>query len=64
MPRDYDFETLINIFKKYDYLADHHKYKNNYDYNLALHILNNKIYMSNASLLLVDEASLFRRLAS
>lgn len=59
VPQDYDFETLINIFKKYDYLADHHKYKNNYDYNLALHILNNKFYMSNAGLLLVEEKSLF-----
>lgn len=59
VPRDYDFVSLINIFKKYDYLADHHKYKNNYDYNLALHILNNKVYMSNASLLLIEESSLF-----
>ncbi|WP_114788955.1 acyl-CoA reductase [Niabella yanshanensis] len=59
VPQHYDFESLINIFKKYDYLADHHKYKNNYDYNLALHILNNKFYMSNAALLLVEEKSLF-----
>lgn len=59
VPQDYDFESLIHIFKKYDYLADHHKYKNNYDYNLALHILNNKFYMSNAALLLVEETSLF-----
>lgn len=59
VPQNYDFESLIRIFKKYDYLADHHKYKNNYDYNLALHILNNKIYMSNAALLLVEEKSIF-----
>ena len=31
-----------NAFKKYDYLIDHHKYKNNYDYNLAIHLLNKK----------------------
>ena len=59
VPRDYDFESLINIFKKYDYLADHHKYKNNYDYNLALHLLNHNYYMSNASLLLIEADSLF-----
>jgi hypothetical protein len=59
VPRDYDFESLINIFKKYDYLADHHKYKNNYDYNLALHILNNKVYMSNAALLLLEDKNIF-----
>ena len=59
VPKDYDFIPLINTFKKYDYLADHHKYKNNYDYNLALHILNNNQYMSNESLLLIEEENIF-----
>lgn len=59
VPQNYNFEPLIKIFTKYDYLADHHKYKNNYDYNLALHILNNKYYMSNASLLIVEDPSIF-----
>lgn len=59
VPAGYDFVPLITAFKKYDFLADHHKYKNNYDYNLALHLLNKKYYMSNPSLLLVEEPSLF-----
>lgn len=59
VPQDYNFEQLLNIFKKYDYLADEHKYKNNYDYNLALHILNNRYYMSNASIILVEDKSIF-----
>lgn len=59
VPAGYDFVPLITAFKKYDFLADHHKYKNNYDYNLALHLLNKKYYMSNPSLLLVEESSLF-----
>jgi hypothetical protein len=59
VPEGYDFISLINTFKKYDHLADHHKYKNNYDYNLALHLLNKKYYMSNPSLLLVEDPSLF-----
>ncbi|MFT4092508.1 MAG: acyl-CoA reductase [Niabella sp.] len=59
VPENYDFIPLIEIFKKYDYLADHHKYKNNYDYNLALHILNNKRYMSTAALLFVEDSNLF-----
>jgi hypothetical protein len=59
VPKDYDFEPLLNTFRKYNYLADHNKYKNNYDYNLALHILNKKFYMSNESLLLVEDASVF-----
>lgn len=59
VPEGYDFIPLLNIFRKYNYLADHHKYKNNYDYNLAIHLLNKKFYMSNESLLLVEDASLF-----
>jgi hypothetical protein len=59
VPKEYDFIPLLNAFKKYNYLADHYKYKNNYDYNLTLHILNKKIYMSNGSILLAEEASIF-----
>jgi hypothetical protein len=59
VPEEYDFIPLLNVFKKYNYLSDHHKYKNNYDYNLALHLLNKKYYMSNESILLVEEASPF-----
>ncbi|RYY52922.1 MAG: acyl-CoA reductase [Chitinophagaceae bacterium] len=59
VPRDYDFLPLVNALKKYDYLADHNKNKNNYDYNLALHILNKQYYMSTPSVLLVEQESVF-----
>ena len=59
VPEEYDFVPLLSAFKKYNYLSDHHKYKNNYDYNLALHLLNKKFYMSNESILLVEEKSFF-----
>jgi len=59
VPSGYDFKPLLAVFKKYDYLADHHKYKNNYDYNLAVHIMNNKFYMTNGSILLIEDSSVF-----
>ena len=59
VPENYDFVPLLAAFKKYNFLADHHKYKNNYDYNLAIHILNNKFYMTNGSVLLIEDPSLF-----
>jgi Acyl-CoA reductase (LuxC) len=59
VPRKYGFETLLSLFKKYDYLADHHKYKNNYDYNLAIHMLNNDFYMTNGSIILFEDRSIF-----
>jgi hypothetical protein len=59
VPEGYDFIPLLNTFKKYDHLADHNKYKNNYDYNLAILILNKKFYMTNGSVLLVEDAAFF-----
>jgi hypothetical protein len=59
VPTGYDFEPLLAAFSKYNYLADHHKYKNNYDYNLAVHMLNNKFYMTNSSVLLIENNSVF-----
>ena len=59
VPENYDFVPVLNAFRKYNHLADHHKYKNNYDYNLALHILNKKFYMSNESILLIEDVSSF-----
>ncbi len=59
VPEAYDFMPLLRAFDKYNYLAEHHKYKNNYDYNLALRLLNKDIYMSNPSLLLVEADPVF-----
>lgn len=59
VPKSYEFIPLLNAFKKYDHLVQHHKYKNNYDYNLAIHILNKQYYMSNGSILLVENESPF-----
>jgi len=59
VPKEYDFIPLLEAFKKYNWQADHHKYKNNYDYNLALHILNKKYYMTNESILLIEDPAFF-----
>jgi hypothetical protein len=59
VPKNYDFLPMLSAFKKYDYFKDHHKYKNNYDYNLALHILNGKFYMASESMILAESPSIF-----
>lgn len=59
VPQGYDFIPLLKAFDKYDYFINHHKYKNNYDYNLAIHILNNHYYMTNGTTLLVEAESPF-----
>lgn len=54
VPKNYDFLPLITSFKKFEYLADMHKYKNNLDYNLSLLLLNQTVYMSTQALLVVE----------
>lgn len=59
VPENYSFEPLLKAFDKYAALADHNKFKNNYDYNLALYILNKQYYMTNGTILLVKGSSPF-----
>src|SRR5687768_6203678 len=58
VPKTYDFVPLLEAFNKYDYLINHNKYKNNYDYNLAILLINSRYYMTNGSILLVEETSI------
>lgn len=59
VPKDYNFIPLLQAFNKYGYFLDDNKYKNNYDYQLALLLLNKIEYMSSDSLLLVASDSLY-----
>jgi hypothetical protein len=63
-PENYDFIPLLKIFDKYNYLAEHHKYKNNYDYYLTLLILNKRHYMTNGTILLDNNPSHFSPISS
>ena len=56
VPKSYDFSNVLRVFEGYgDYML-HHKYKNNYDYHLAIYLLNKVPYITNGSILLVENA--------
>lgn len=59
VPEDYRFEELLPFFNKYKHHADHNKYRNNYDFQLAIFLLNKVMYMTNDSLLVVPNESPF-----
>ena len=59
VPENYNFIPLIRSFDKYLYFKDHHKYNNNYDYQLSIMLMNNIYYMTNGSTLLVENESFF-----
>lgn len=59
VPKEYDFVPLLESLKKYNWTFDVHKYKNNYDYQLAIMIINRVYYMTNGSILIVENKGLF-----
>ncbi|MEI9956047.1 MAG: acyl-CoA reductase [Ferruginibacter sp.] len=59
VPKDYDFIPLLKSFDKYKFFADHNKYKNNYDYQLSIALMNNIYYMTNETTLLIESDEIF-----
>jgi hypothetical protein len=54
VPKNYDFIPLLNALKKYSHYFEHAKYKNNFDYQLTIYIMNNLYYMTNDSIVLIE----------
>lgn len=63
VPRGYRFEPLLEALHEYREIVQHDKYKNNFDYNYALYILNKEPYMANGCIILTENASLQSRIA-
>lgn len=59
VPAGYNFVPLLEHFKKYSDFADYSKYKNNYDYQLAIVLLNHQYYMTNGAQLLIENPGVF-----
>ncbi|HHH50675.1 MAG TPA: acyl-CoA reductase [Saprospiraceae bacterium] len=64
VPQGYDFNPLLEVLHSYKKLAMHSKYKNNFDYNYALFILNNVAHYANGCILLTENKSLASRIAT
>ncbi len=58
VPRGYEFLPLLQAGKSFAFLSDQHKFKNNYEYQLAICILNKEYYMSNDICLFVERPGL------
>ena len=59
VPENYDFVPLLHSFHKFSYFRDYHKYSNNYDFQLSLLLLNNNMYMTNETTLIVESKNNF-----
>lgn len=59
VPRNIDFNRLLQSFENFAWLAENHKYKNNFDYQLSIILLNRQQYFTNGTTLLTENTELF-----
>jgi len=63
VPSDYDFTELLKVLDKEGPVSTHHKYRNNYDYNYALFLLNREEFMAGKHILLKEDKSYISRIS-
>lgn len=55
VPEDYSLPSLLEVFDEYEHLLQHNKYRNNFDYNLTLLLLNKEPHLQGKSILLKED---------
>lgn len=64
VPEGYDFEPLLESLHEYRQIVLHDKYKNNFDYNTAIAMLNKTAYLSNGCLVLMEDPGIVSPIAA
>lgn len=54
VPENYTFEPLLEVLHEHREIVLHEKYKNNFDYNYAVLVLNKEKYMANGCIILKE----------
>ncbi|MCX6305570.1 MAG: acyl-CoA reductase [Bacteroidetes bacterium] len=62
VPDGYDFSSLIEALGKYGFYADHHKYRNNYDYNKSIFLVSQVPFIDAGFLMLKEDQSISSRI--
>lgn len=64
VPSDYDITRLFVAWEGFDELNMHNKYKNNFDYNSALYLLNKEEFLTNDFVIIKESDSILSRIAT
>jgi hypothetical protein len=64
VPEGYHFDPLLEALHQFKHLVNHTKYKNNFDYNYALYLLNKVDFKANGCILMREEPSLHSSIAT
>lgn len=63
VPKGYNFNHFFESIKEFNYVINHHKYNNNYDYNKSIFLVNMDKHLDNGFLLLKEDHRLASPLA-
>jgi len=58
VPEDYDFKNFYEGIEAYSGIGDHHKYRNNYDYNKSVFLVNGEPHFDNGFLILKENEAI------
>lgn len=58
IPENYDIKRLFEALSDYEWVMDNNKYKNNYDYNCTLWLMNKEEFLTNNFLMIKESAEL------
>lgn len=58
VPEGYVFNKFYETLEKFDFVFAHHKYKNNYDYNKSVYLINMVPHLDNGFLILKEDTAM------
>lgn len=64
VPKDYNVEPLMEVLHEYRELILHSKYKNNFDYNYAIFLMNQDKFFMNGAFILREHKDIASRISS
>ena len=64
LEKGFDLQKFLTISEEYKDVNNHNKYRNNYDYNLSLFLLNKQKFLQSGTFLLLEDEKLASRIAT
>ncbi|SMD32214.1 Acyl-CoA reductase (LuxC) [Reichenbachiella faecimaris] len=58
VPKDYNFSPFLDALKPYEPIIHHHKYRNNYDYNKSIYLVNSEPFLDTEFLMVRESEDL------
>ena len=64
LEKDFDVQRIFKAIEKHRDIIHHNKYKNNYDYNFAMYLLNKEDFLTNDFIVIREHKSIASRIAA